>query len=175
MLERNAAKDRFISVVSPSVEPSSIRKSVTLQLPHNWYSDFSGFLLSLCGRKCNYRTYDIVIKQEMSTDHPKEFKKDLGEYDYDRVGYVPFSSLRHIPWFNPTYTKNISFQMVYGYHVKNNTGLSVELVRSKSKIGDLNEHPIDYSECWDEEYEDEKTFKIMYDSNSSKIQISWTH
>ncbi|MFS8004563.1 hypothetical protein Hanom_Chr13g01227341 [Helianthus anomalus] len=83
----------------------------------------------------------------MSTDHPEEFGEDWGKYDYERVGYVPFSSLRHIPWLNPTYTKNISFQTVRGV-------LNVELVRSKSKIGDLNERPIDYSECWDEEYED---------------------
>ncbi|MFS8004564.1 putative leucine-rich repeat domain superfamily [Helianthus anomalus] len=34
--QRNAAKDRFMSVISPNVEPSSIfTKSLTLQLPHN--------------------------------------------------------------------------------------------------------------------------------------------
>ncbi|KAF5793771.1 putative TIR domain, P-loop containing nucleoside triphosphate hydrolase [Helianthus annuus] len=198
MLEENAVKDRFMSVLLPVVEPSSIyTKLVTLQLPHNWYSDFSGFLLSL---------------REMSTDHPEEFgedweqrkfgedhsekfNNDLGPYDsegvgtdyshesdedweqcnYEGVGYVPFSSLRHIPWFNPTYTQNISFQAEDVYNRMNNLGLNVELVRSKSKIGDLNEHPIDYSECWDEEYEDNKTFEITYDSQSSKTQISWKH
>ncbi|KAJ0763411.1 putative TIR domain, P-loop containing nucleoside triphosphate hydrolase [Helianthus annuus] len=68
--------------------------------------------------------------------------------------------------------------------IGNNTnrgGLNVELVRSKNKIVDLNENPIDYSECWDEEYEyDEeyegtKTFKIMYESESSNIRIVWKH
>ncbi|MFS7959107.1 hypothetical protein Hanom_Chr08g00686781 [Helianthus anomalus] len=100
-----------MSVLRPNVQPSSIyTKLVTLQLPHNWYSGFSGFLLSLRAR---YGMYRIIIKQEMSTDHPEEFKKDLGEYEYKRVGYVPFSSLRHIPWFNPTYTQHISFQTDY--------------------------------------------------------------
>ncbi|MFS7959039.1 hypothetical protein Hanom_Chr08g00685961 [Helianthus anomalus] len=168
--QENADKDRFMSVVSPSVERSSIfTKSVILQLPHNWYSEFSGFSLSLPNRDCDYKMYRIVIKQEMSTDHSEEFEEQRVQYDYERVGYVPFSSLRHIPWFNPTHTQNISFQTNYG------GVLNVELVRGKSKIGDLNEHPIDYSECWDEECEDNKTFEIIYDSKSSEIQISWWH
>ncbi|KAJ0896138.1 putative leucine-rich repeat domain superfamily [Helianthus annuus] len=177
MLEENAVKDRFMSVFSPNVQPSSIyTKLVTLQLPHNWYSDFSGFLLSLRAREYNYEMHVIVIKQEMSTDHPEEFEEQRVQYDYERVGYVPFSSLRHIPWFNYTYTKNISFQITekYGGYTKK-VGLNLELVHSKSKIGDLNEDPIDYSECWDEEYKDRKTFDIVYDSKSSEIQISWEH
>ncbi|KAJ0900144.1 putative leucine-rich repeat domain superfamily [Helianthus annuus] len=174
MLEENAVKDRFMTVKSPVVEPSSIfTKSVTLQLPHNWYSDFSGFLLSLRAPVYDGGMYCIVIKQKMSTDHPEEFGKHWGN-DYVRVGYVPFSSLRHIPWFNPTYTQNISFQ---GISSESSTirVLNVELVCSKSKIGDLNEHPIDYSECWDEEYEDKKTFEIMYDSQFSDIRVVWNH
>ncbi|KAJ0896092.1 putative TIR domain, P-loop containing nucleoside triphosphate hydrolase [Helianthus annuus] len=168
MLEENAVKDRFMSVLRPNVQPSSIyTKLVTLQLPHNWYTDFSGFLLSVRARYYDCGMYRIVIKQEMSTGHPEEFGEDWKEDDNERVGYVPFGSLRHIPWFNPTSTKNISFQTNYG------GGLNVELVRSKINIGDLNEHPIDYSECWDEEYEDNKTFEITYDSKSSEIQISW--
>ncbi|MFS7959134.1 putative leucine-rich repeat domain superfamily [Helianthus anomalus] len=206
LLEENAVKDRFMSVLIPNVQPSSIyTKLVTLQLPHNWYSDFSGFSLSLCAPDFYSisDTYRIVIKREMSTDHPEEFgedhsekfNNDLGPYGsesvatdyshesdedseqciYERVGYVPFSSLRHIPWFNPTYTQNISFQITDKYVYTKKRGLNVELVRSKSKIGDLNEHPIDYSECWDEEFEDKKTFEITYDSQSSETQISWNH
>ncbi|KAL9993692.1 putative TIR domain, P-loop containing nucleoside triphosphate hydrolase [Helianthus debilis subsp. tardiflorus] len=179
MLEENAVKDRFMSVLLHAVEPSSIyTKLVTLQLPHNWYSDFSGFLLSIRAPNSHSDTYCIVIKQEMSTDHSEEFGEDCREpynYKYERMGYVPFSSLRHIPWFNPTYPKNISFQIMDKYGNTERIGLNVELVRSKSKIGDLNEHPIDYSECWDEEYEDSKTFEITYDSQSSETQISWKH
>ncbi|KAJ0896122.1 putative P-loop containing nucleoside triphosphate hydrolase, leucine-rich repeat domain superfamily [Helianthus annuus] len=176
MLEEHAVKeDRFMSVSSPNVQPSSIyTRLVTLQLPHNWYSDFSGFLLSLRAPNSHSDTYRIVIK--MSTDHSVKIDKDCREpYKYERVGYVPFSSLRHIPWFNPTYTQNISFQITDKYGFTEITGLNVELVRRKSKIGDLNEHPIDYSECWDEEDEDRKTFEITYDSKTSEIQISWKH
>ncbi|MFS7959011.1 hypothetical protein Hanom_Chr08g00685651 [Helianthus anomalus] len=172
MLEGNAAKDRFMSVLLPAVEPSSriFTRLVTLQLPSNWYNGFSGLLLFLrykhdwlsCG-------IDIIIKQETSTyDYSEEESdEDREPWDYERVGYVPFNSLRHIPWLNPTYAKNILFHT-------NKGGLNVELVRSKNKIVDLNKNPIDYSEC-DEEYEDGKTFEIMYDSQSSNIRIAWYH
>ncbi|KAJ0896036.1 putative TIR domain, P-loop containing nucleoside triphosphate hydrolase [Helianthus annuus] len=175
MLEGNAAKDRFMSVLLPVVEPSSriFTRLVTLQLTSNWYSDFSGLLLFIRYNRnvdsWRFGMYIISIKKETSTyDYSKESDEDRESWDCERVGYVPFNSLRHIPWLNPTYTKNISFQT-------NRGGLNVELVRSKNKIVDLNENPIDYSECWDEEYKDEKTFEILYDSPSSEIQIVWKH
>ncbi|XP_021976169.1 uncharacterized protein LOC110871753 [Helianthus annuus] len=171
MLEGNAAKDRFMSVLLPAVEPSSciFARLVTLQLPSNWYSDFSGLLLFLRDHSRGKLSYRIDIKQETSTyDYSKESDEDWKQCKYERVGYVPFNSLRHIPWLNPTYTKNILFQTDKG-------GLNVELVRSKNKIVDLNENPINYSECWDEEYKDAKTFEIMYDSQPSNIRIVWNH
>ncbi|KAJ0763439.1 putative TIR domain, P-loop containing nucleoside triphosphate hydrolase [Helianthus annuus] len=87
MLQEHAVKeDRFMSVLSPNVQPSSIyTKLVTLQLPHNWYSDFSGFLLSFRAPAYDCGMYRIVIKQEMSTDHPEEFGEDWKKYDYERV------------------------------------------------------------------------------------------
>ncbi|KAJ0552059.1 putative leucine-rich repeat domain superfamily [Helianthus annuus] len=173
MLEGNAANDRFMSVLLPAIEPSPriFMRLVTLQLPSNWHSDFSGLLLFLCDDSRGKLSYRIDIKQETSTyDYSR--MKSWEQCKYERVGYVPFNSLRHIPWLNPTYTKNISFQTNLG-------GLSVELVRSKNKIVDLNENPIDYSECWDEEYDEyeelRKTFEIMYDSQSSNIRIVWRH
>ncbi|KAJ0545017.1 putative leucine-rich repeat domain superfamily [Helianthus annuus] len=171
MLEGNAAKDRFMSVLLPVVEPSSriFTRLVTLQLPSNWYSDFSGLLLFLRDDDEYGFSHCIGIKQETSTyDYSEESDEDREPWDYEKVGYVPFNSLRHIPWLNPTYAKNILFQTDKG-------GLNVELFRSKNKIVDLNENPIDNSECWDEEYEDRKTFEIMYDSQSSNIRILWTH
>ncbi|KAI7749173.1 hypothetical protein M8C21_028228 [Ambrosia artemisiifolia] len=168
MLEGNAAADRFMSLeVSPNVEPSKIyMRLVKLQLPHNWCSDFSGFLLESRIEKAHFRGYKIVIKQDMSTNHYEKFGEDWKRLSYENAGYIPFSSLRHIPWFNPTCTTNISFHTNEGV-------LSVSLVRSKCKVGDLSECPIDYSECWDEAHGDIKTFKIIYDSESSEIQISW--
>ncbi|KAJ0545037.1 putative TIR domain, P-loop containing nucleoside triphosphate hydrolase [Helianthus annuus] len=174
MLEGNAAKDRFMSLLLPAVEPSSriFTRLVTLQLTSNWYSDFSGLLLFIrYNRNVDLWRFGIYISIEKETstyDYSKESDEDRESWDCERVGYVPFNSLRHIPWLNPTYTKNISFQT-------NRGGLNVELVRSKNKIVDLNENPIDYSECWDEEYKDEKTFEILYDSQSSEIQIVWKH
>ncbi|MFS7990222.1 putative P-loop containing nucleoside triphosphate hydrolase, leucine-rich repeat domain superfamily [Helianthus anomalus] len=172
MLEGNAVANRFMSVLSPVIEPSSriFTRLVTLQLPSNWYSDFSGLLLFLRSDNiCGGFRYDIRIKQETSAyDYSEESDEDWEQCMYERVGYVPFNSLRHIPWLNPTYTKNISFHTKYGGH-------NVELVRSKNKIVDLNENSIDYSECWGEEYEHTKTFKIMYDSQSCDIHIVWTH
>ncbi|KAJ0537475.1 putative leucine-rich repeat domain superfamily [Helianthus annuus] len=175
MLEGNAAKDRFMSLLLPTVEPSPriFTGLVTLQLPSNWDNDFSGLLLFLRGDIGDGLSHDIDIMQETSTyDYSEESYEDRERWDYEMVGYVPFNSLRHIPWLNPTYTKNISFKTDKG-------GLNVELVRSKNKIVDLNENPIDYSECWDEKYDEEyevtKTFKIMYESESSNIQIVWKH
>ncbi|KAJ0763459.1 putative TIR domain, P-loop containing nucleoside triphosphate hydrolase [Helianthus annuus] len=182
MLEENAVKDRFMSVLTPNVQPSSIyTKLVTLQLPHNWYSDFSGFLLSLSApdSRSDTDTYRIVIKQEMSMDHPEEFgedweqrkfgedhsekfNNDLGPCDSESVG-TDYSHKSDEDWEQCNYER------------MGDAGLNVELVRRKSKIGDLNKHPINYSECWDEEYEDNKTFEITYDSESSEIQISWKH
>ncbi|KAJ0545084.1 putative TIR domain, P-loop containing nucleoside triphosphate hydrolase [Helianthus annuus] len=185
MLEENAVKDRFMSVSLPAVEPSSIyTKLVTLQLPHNWYSDFSGFLLSLRAPDYYYYSYRIVIKQKMSTDHSEKsdedweqckfgedhsekFNNDLGPYDSESVG-TDYSHESDEDWEQRNYERA---KDIY----EDNPGLNVELVRSKSKIGDLNEHPIDYSECWDEEFEDDKTFEITYDSQSSETQISWKH
>ncbi|KAJ0545005.1 putative TIR domain, P-loop containing nucleoside triphosphate hydrolase [Helianthus annuus] len=158
MLEGNAAKGRFMSLLLPMVKSSSriFTRLVTLQLPSNWFC------------------HDIDIKRETPTyDYSEESDEDWEQCKYERVGYVPFNSLRHIPWLNPTYTKNISF------HTRH-CGLNVELVRSKNKIVDLNENPIDYSECWDEEYDEDyiklrKAFEIMYDSQSSNIRILWRH
>ncbi|KAJ0545049.1 putative leucine-rich repeat domain superfamily [Helianthus annuus] len=111
MLEGNAANDRFMSVLLPAIEPSPriFMRLVTLQLPSNWHSDFSGLLLFLCDDSRGKLSYRIDIKQETSTyDYSR--MKSWEQCKYERVGYVPFNSLRHIPWFNPTYTKNISFK-----------------------------------------------------------------
>ncbi|KAI7749175.1 hypothetical protein M8C21_028230 [Ambrosia artemisiifolia] len=194
MLEENAAADRFMSVLVPNVESlGAFTRFVPMQLPHNWYNDFTGFLLVVRDIPWIQKiTFEIVIKQEMSTcptlqnkakyDKPKyeserkvpeKKKEEERSREYHReqivmVGYVPFSSLSHIPWLNPAHTKNITFHTNEGV-------LSVSLVRSKRKVDDLSERPIDYSECWNEEYKDTKIFEIVYDSKSSEIQIVWRH
>ncbi|KAI3801512.1 hypothetical protein L1987_29619 [Smallanthus sonchifolius] len=142
---------------------------IRLQLPHNWYSDFSGFLL--CADNYPDEPCIIVLKLEMSMDsqpsHCEEFDKNCESYDqYKRVGYVPFGSLRRTSWWNPTYT-NISVEIHDVVNPK------VVFVRRKDKIGDSRERAIDCSEFWDKEREDKKTFDIIDDPKSSKIKIVW--
>lgn len=145
----------------------------TLQLPHNWYNDFSGFLLWT--DKYLWR-YLIVIKQEetcldVQPDHWPEFDKNPESDEYSSVGYVSFGSLRHTSWWNPAYNK-LSFELgdKFGYNLK------VGLVPRKCN-GDSNEREkgaLDSSEFWDDELHDKKTFKIVHDSKSS-IMIQWNH
>ncbi|KAM0042507.1 hypothetical protein Hdeb2414_s0010g00330641 [Helianthus debilis subsp. tardiflorus] len=169
MLQVNTVEDRFMSVDTPG---DSSYKTSTLQLPHNWYSDYSGFLLY--ANRCRIWECSIVIKREISMDsqhdhdHGEQFDKNPESYEYEQVGYVPFGSLGHIPWWNSTCT-NITLQ----FHAKGNP--KVELVPRKSKLGGSREKAkatIDCSECWEE---DQKTFEIMHDSNSSNIHIVWDH
>ncbi|KAI3730798.1 hypothetical protein L1987_61975 [Smallanthus sonchifolius] len=114
---------------------------------------------------------DCCLELEMSMDsqpsHCEEFDKNCESYDqYERVGYVPFGSLRLTSWWNPTYT-NISVEIHDVVNPK------VVFVRRKDKIGDSRERAIDCSEFWDKEREDEKTFDIIDDPKSSKIKIVW--
>ncbi|KAI3817419.1 hypothetical protein L1987_11209 [Smallanthus sonchifolius] len=175
-LEVNAVEDRFMSVQLPPelLVTSAYSHTMTLirlQLPHNWYSDFSGFLL--CADNDPWEPCIIVLKQEMSMDsqpsHCEEFNKNCESYDqYERVGYVPFGSLRHTSWWNPTYT-NISVEIHDVVNPK------VVFVRRNGKTGNSRERSIDYSECWDKEWEDRKTFEVIDDPKSSKIEIVWSY
>ncbi|XP_076952371.1 TMV resistance protein N-like [Bidens hawaiensis] len=178
MLQVNAVEDRFMSVqllhepLMMSIYSHIKTILIKLQLPHNWYSDFSGFLL--CADDCMDRGCSIVIKHEMLPtdsqpidDYIEEFDKNHESYEYGYVAYVPFGSLKHTSWWDPTFT-HTTFQI---------DGLSnpkVRLVPMKwTKSGDSrqkqNAPTID--EFWDEEYEDRKTFEIKDDPKSSSIQL----
>lgn len=101
----------------PHVQPiystvNLITITLQLPLPHNWYDDFSGFLLfdeNFVDLKCK-----ILITHEMSSmdsqlDHREEFDKNLESYkECGLMGYIPFGSLRHTSWLNSTYN-NITF------------------------------------------------------------------
>ena len=151
----------------------------TLQLPHNWYNDFSGFLF--CTNESVFECL-IVIKQEeacldVQPDHRPEFDSDPESDEYSRVGYVSFGSLRHTSWWNPAYNK-LSFELgnKSGDKYEDKFYLKVGLVPRKCN-GDSNERAkgaVDSSEFWDEEEQDKKTFKIVHDSKSS-IMIRWNH
>ncbi|KAI3730801.1 hypothetical protein L1987_61979 [Smallanthus sonchifolius] len=182
MMFGNALEDRFMSLILPPQKPlvsGPTTGSFTLQLPHNWYRDFSGFWFNIdyiCPLNCT-----IVIKHEMSStdsqpdkDLWEEFDKNSESYEYRKVAYVPFASLMHIPWWNNSrYSKkNILFQIYGMWNPK--VGL---VPRKISKTGDsIDQRAIDCSEFGDEEYEDTKTFEIKDDSKSSNsIQIEWCH
>ncbi|XP_076908188.1 TMV resistance protein N-like [Bidens hawaiensis] len=174
MLQNHALEDRFMSIVHPCVYPldscREIITMITLQLPQNWYNDFSGFLLS--ADACNMYGCNIVIKQEMLSmdsqpdhNHWEEYKKYPESYtDWPRVvGYVPFGSLRHTSWWNTTYT-----HITFHFHGLDNLKVGLVPRLSKSK-----ERAIDYSECWDETGI-KKTFKIEDASKPFEIKIEWS-
>lgn len=143
----------------------------TLQLPHNWYNDYSGFLL--CTSKLGQCL--IVIKHEethnVQLDHWPEFDRNPGSDEYGSVGYVSFGSLRNTLWWDSACNK-LSFEVGDGYDLK------VGLVPRKCN-GDSNERAkgaIDSSEFWDDQDAEGrcKTFEITHDSESSII-IQWYH
>ncbi|KAJ0545027.1 putative leucine-rich repeat domain superfamily [Helianthus annuus] len=166
MLQGNAVENRFMSLTLPGRQPEMFCNTttfITLQLPPNWNSEFTGFLVSAE----NYLWKDecvIVIKQEMSMDpqtdhHHDEFDINLDSYEYAQIGYVPFGSLRHTPWWNSAHT-NISFE------IQGKRNCKVERVPRRSNSGDSRERAndtLDCSECLEEEYEYRNTFKIIND------------
>ncbi|KAD2804077.1 hypothetical protein E3N88_37454 [Mikania micrantha] len=173
MLQVNALEDRFMSVQLP-LDPwekytlPNTRKLITLQLPHNWYNDFSGFLF--CTNNNPLQSITIVIRQEMSMDsqpnhdHWEAFDKNKGSYEHSQVGYVPFSSLGRTPcWISASYT-NVTFEIISD----NLANPKIGLVPRRSVIGDC-------SECWDEGNQFGKAFTIKDDPKSSYVMIVWNH
>ncbi|KAL8258442.1 hypothetical protein R6Q59_030483 [Mikania micrantha] len=176
MLQVNAFEDRFMSVKLPceTFETSTFsdtRRLITLQLPHNWYNDFSGFLffvdhdsqqqLLLCS---------IVIRQEMSMnsqpghDQWEAFDKNKESYEHSHVGYVPFSSLRRTPCWNSASYTNVTFQ----FRGQDRANPKIGLVPRRSAIREC-------SEFWDEGNIYGKTFKIKDNPKSSNVEILWNH
>ncbi|KAD2804081.1 hypothetical protein E3N88_37458 [Mikania micrantha] len=170
MLQVNAFEDRFMSVQLPCAPSetstfSMTRRLITLQLPHNWYNDFSGFLF--CVDDIIWQGHCIiVIKQEMSMDSQpdhdqwEEFDKNTESYEYKHVGYVPFGSLRRTPCWNYASYTNVTFEI----DTRDQANPKIGLVPRRSVIGDC-------SEFWDEGNAFEKTFEIINDPKSSNVQI----
>ncbi|KAD2804075.1 hypothetical protein E3N88_37452 [Mikania micrantha] len=171
MLQVNALEDRFMSVHLPigpfekSTFPYTWRL-ITLQLPHNWYNNFSGFLFFADNNSQWSMGYCIiVIRQEMSInsqpDHDQweAFDKNKESYEHSHVGYVPFSSLRRTPCWNSASYTNVTFQID-----KDMANPKIGLVPRRSVIGDC-------SEFWDEGNVYGKTFKIKDDPKSSNVKI----
>ncbi|KAD2804051.1 hypothetical protein E3N88_37428 [Mikania micrantha] len=172
MLQVNAFEDRFMSIRLPC-EPfetstfSNTRRLITLQLPHNWYIDFSGFLFFADNNtRWPMGSCIIVIRQEMSMnsqlDHDQweTFDKHKESYEHSLVGYVPFSSLRRTPCWNSASYTNVTFE-IDGHNLANP---KIGLVPKRSVIGEC-------SEFWDEGNVYGKTFETIVDPKSTNVQI----
>ncbi|XP_076952372.1 disease resistance protein Roq1-like [Bidens hawaiensis] len=168
MLQVNAAADRLMSIALPQVqrlESGTCREKVTLQLPlpHNWYSEFGGFLVSaygceICG--CDITIMPEILSTDSQLDHWEEFDKNPESYtERPQVGYIPFASLSHTSWWNPKCTV-VTFR-TYGM-----SDTKVGLVPRKSQSDDC-------SECLEEPFGYNNAFKIEDSSASSSIFISW--
>ncbi|KAJ9554650.1 hypothetical protein OSB04_018695 [Centaurea solstitialis] len=193
MLQGNATEDYFISFrFYGTCIPISGGKlgTFTLQLPLNWYNEFSGFLVYI-----DWDTDDgdvIIINDvlggenedvdneetenvdnEETEDVANEETEDVDNEETmraDAVCYISFGSLRDTSWWNSAHT-TISFFLRVDVYLK------VELVPRRSQGDDSIERVKDttyYSEFWDEESPNKKTFEIICDSGSS-IEILFCH
>ncbi|KAL4564468.1 hypothetical protein LXL04_028532 [Taraxacum kok-saghyz] len=197
MLQGNAIHDHFIDVDLPYQIPKGFvgsffrGKTFTswgdtdpnahefkLNLPNNWYNDFSGFLIRVVGHYD--MTMDIIMKQKVGTEDwrfdkwqesDKTPEPEYGGQMRTHVGYVSFSSLRKATSLNSSYNA-ISFDIYGGW-----SSFSAELVPLKCKDDGVQttEVATNCSEFQNEEdryFTNSTGFKIHQDSNSY-IKITW--
>ncbi|KVI05549.1 uncharacterized protein LOC112524434 [Cynara cardunculus var. scolymus] len=177
MLQGNAIKDYFIDIhLGNDYIPirGFARGTFTLQLPWNWYNEFSGFLVYV--DKGFWGSKEVIIIKDVlgmaNGDGVLEVSNKT-EHDEERtmtakgICYISFGSLRKTSWWNSTHTTlSLSFQ-------RRPVDLKVELVPRRSHGDDDSiERAKDASNFWDEESPNEKTFEIIRDSKSS-IEIQW--
>ncbi|KVH87450.1 Leucine-rich repeat-containing protein, partial [Cynara cardunculus var. scolymus] len=173
MLQGNSIYDNSISL---SFHGDNIRledfarRRLMLELPRNWYNEFSGFLICfivkwMLGDIHNVITIEDVMGREnedvleVSDGTPKLI---WGEA-YRCYIYISFGSLRHTSWWKSTHT-TISFSIQRGTYEK------VELVpRSKGDPIERVKHTTNFSEFWEA-----SPIEITHDSKSC-IEINWRH
>ncbi|KAJ9554597.1 hypothetical protein OSB04_018642 [Centaurea solstitialis] len=202
MLQGNAVEDYFISILLCDDDHIGdyipIRgfalETFTLQLPCNWYNEFSGFLVYI--DNCSLGGVVVIIitdalgmenEDEVSevsdkTDDDEDTMKnedevseasDKTEDDEDTmrarvVSYISFGSLRNTSWWSSTHD-TISF------FLEEISNLKVELVPRRTHGDDSRERAEDITHhlnFWDEESTNKKTFEIISDSKSS-IEIQY--
>ncbi|GJR31910.1 Toll/interleukin-1 receptor domain-containing protein [Tanacetum coccineum] len=175
--EGNAIEDHFISLVFPAYQLQmefdwdfKTGEIFPLQLPPNWYDDSCGFFI--CVYSNDFPCFTIILMPEMGKDcdfvdgreRYVELKPDT--YSNTYVGYVSFKMLkRHTQasWWNSAY--NITSFLIF---VERATfGAKLVLRKSKGHAVLTAKAASDYSEFWDEQYGDRKTFTIQDDLNSS--------
>ncbi|KAJ9554648.1 hypothetical protein OSB04_018693 [Centaurea solstitialis] len=164
MLQGNAVEDYVLYLDFDGTLMSTKRKTFMLELPPNWYNEFSGFLI--------YTTSgdEFAIEDGMGKEDEDDVLKVPNDEDevflvVNTMRYISFGALRHTTWWNSTHTK-ISCSIEHGY-------LKVELVPRRSK-GERPKDAINLSEFWDQEGKGgTRTFKITHDSKSS-IKFGWS-
>ncbi|KAK1415964.1 hypothetical protein QVD17_31752 [Tagetes erecta] len=190
LLEGNAIEDHFVSFthsighhIPKRFVDSLVRgKTFALQLPPNWYNDYSGFLI--CNANNYYAmSFTISMKQELENDSRSEVWQECDEapdesyFNTTYVGYVSFNSLmRHGARLSSTYNV-ISFSII-AEHETSYEGESMfvaELVSRRRK----DDHTVqttkvktDCSHFYDEDRPYGNTFTIQGHSESS-IKILW--
>ncbi|XP_076914659.1 disease resistance protein Roq1-like [Bidens hawaiensis] len=175
ILEGNSIEEHFISIVLSYYNPKrSMPKQLVsgnafmLQLPNNWTNDFCGFLISII-RQVESPRITISIKREQDMHSENKVGHEALASGTAYLGYVSFSSLRHISWLNSACSL-ISFSFCSDYK----SLFGVELVPRKGKGGhdQTTKGVTDFSEFWDDKLENGKTFTIQHDLNSC-IKIIW--
>ncbi|XP_024989853.1 TMV resistance protein N-like [Cynara cardunculus var. scolymus] len=184
MLQGNAIEDYFISILFEECYVP-IRGfalgTFTLQLPWNWYNEFSGFLVYV--DKVNWLGDGlIVIKDVLGRENEDDALEVSNKTEHEEetmraeaICYISFGSLRNTSWWNSTHTTlSLSFRSC----VK----LKVELVPRRSQ-GDDDSTGIEIGRAkdvtylpnfWDGEFLNERSFEIINDSKSS-IEIRWAN
>ncbi|KAK1415962.1 hypothetical protein QVD17_31750 [Tagetes erecta] len=189
LLEGNAIEDHFISFTHSAghhipnrfVDRLVIGKKCTLQLPPNWYNDYSGFLI--CNANNYYAlSFMISMKQDLDTDFRSEVCQESDEasnesyFNSTYIGYVSFNSLiRHGARLNPAYNMiSFSIDATYETSYEGESRFVAELIPRKSKdhVAQTTKVTPDCSHFYDEEREFGKTFTIQRHSESS-IKILW--
>ncbi|KVH91126.1 Leucine-rich repeat-containing protein [Cynara cardunculus var. scolymus] len=172
MLQGNSIYDNSISL---SFHGDKIRledfarRRLMLELPRNWYNEFSGFLICVKVEGIPGEIHVITIEDVMGRENEDVLEVSDGtpKEAWDNrcmcYIYVSFGSLRHTLWWKRKSTHTtISFSIQKGSYVK------VELVpRSKGDPIERVKHTTNSSEFWDRE-----PIEITHDSKSC-IKIDW--
>ncbi|KAJ9556170.1 hypothetical protein OSB04_010784 [Centaurea solstitialis] len=171
MLQGNAIKDYSISLSLYADMPiRDIARTLMLELPDNWYNEFSGFLICIHVDPVFNKKVVITIKDMMAGENEDVLKVSDGTSGHTRDTvsylYISFGSLRHTSWWKSKHT-TVSFS-IDGRQAAN---LKVELVPGRNK-GDSIERSkgtTSSSKFWDKE-----PINVKRDSESC-IEIQWDH
>nr|KAJ0191415.1 hypothetical protein LSAT_V11C800408960 [Lactuca sativa] len=180
MLQGNAFENHFISaVVKHQMIPKEwfvdrlfTENTHTLHLPHDWNSNYCGFLIRVVTDMKSPRI-SIIIKQEVEeVGFRSEIWQEPDEYnEMTFIGYVSFHSLRNTTLLTSSHNIiSFSIQNMFGCSAYKSY-VGAELVPRKVK-GDQAFATTDCSEFWDDERKHGNTFTIKRDSNTS-INILW--